>query len=145
MRKNSEHQRRDSAQFVDVFAINKNDKDSDSDRELYDEEKNILQQFEENDKELEEIAAQIVDGLDKLKVTSQSMEENIKRQGEMLGKTRAKSEKNEARLRQNNNQLKQLLNKYRNGKQICMDMLLCLIFLGLLGVLLKMMQSKGFI
>jgi hypothetical protein len=32
-------------------------KDEEEEREMYDEEKDILKQFEENDKELEEIAA----------------------------------------------------------------------------------------
>lgn len=47
--------------FNDEMAINRDDifeeVDSDDERELNDEEKSILQQFEENDKELEEIAA----------------------------------------------------------------------------------------
>lgn len=75
MRKDTQSHRKGSDQFINVFAINNNDHDSDSDRELCDEEKNILQQFEENDKELEEIAAQIVEDLDKLKTTSYNIEE----------------------------------------------------------------------
>lgn len=50
--------------FINIFAINRGDEgdqtrdgDADSDRELYDDEKDILKQFEDNDKELEEIAA----------------------------------------------------------------------------------------
>jgi hypothetical protein len=53
---------------MNIFAINREEeKDVDSDRELNDEERDILKQFEENDRELEDIAAQIVGSLDELK------------------------------------------------------------------------------
>jgi hypothetical protein len=42
---------------MNIFSVNKEDVDSDDDRELDDEEKNILKDFEKNDQELEEIAA----------------------------------------------------------------------------------------
>ncbi|CDW80071.1 UNKNOWN [Stylonychia lemnae] len=139
-----------SGDFINVFANNKGTQDSDeegeeSDRDLNDEERDILQQFEENDKELENIALELVDALDEVKMKAQNNEDLIKRQNELLKKTRKKAEDNENKLRQNNNQLKQTLAKYKNGKQMCLDMALCLIFIGLLGVLLKMMSSKGLI
>ena len=59
---------------MNVFNINKGDSDDeDSDRELDDEEHDILKQFEENDKELEDIASRIVGELDKLKGKSENI------------------------------------------------------------------------
>lgn len=62
----------------------------------------------------------------------------------MLKKTNKKAEDNEAKLRQQNNQLKMLINKHKNGKQICLDMCLLLTFVALLGLLVKMLKSKGY-
>ena len=39
----------------------------------------------------------------------------------------------------------QVLNKHKNGKQICLDMFLLLVFMGLVGILIKMLKSKGYI
>ncbi len=61
--------------FINIFGnINRGSsnqdgsfKDEEEDRELYEDEKDILKQFEANDKELENIAAVIVGALDELK------------------------------------------------------------------------------
>jgi hypothetical protein len=36
------------------------------------------------------------------------------------------------------------LEKHKNGKQICLDLTLLLIFIGLLGILLKLLKAKGY-
>ena len=63
----------------------------------------------------------------------------------MLKKTRKGQEDNEARLKQQNNQLKQALERHKNGKQICLDVTLLLIFVGLLGVLVRMLKDRKII
>ena len=63
------------------------------------DEKDILKQFEENDRELENIAAVIVGSLDELKGKAQNIEDGVKRQGDLLKKTRQAAEENEAKLR----------------------------------------------
>lgn len=63
----------------------------------------------------------------------------------MLKKTRKGQEDNEARLKQQNNQLKQALERHKNGKQICLDVTLLLIFVGLLGVLVRMLKERKII
>ena len=52
---------------------------------------------------MEDIAAELVDSLSGLKGKAQNIESQIKRQGELLKKTRQKAEDNENKLRQNNN------------------------------------------
>jgi hypothetical protein len=47
-------------------------------------------------------------------------------------------------LKQQNNQLKQALERHKNGKQICLDVTLMLVFVGLLGVLIRMLKAKGY-
>jgi hypothetical protein len=63
----------------------------------------------------------------------------------MLKKTRKGQEDNETRLKQQNNQLKQALERHKNGKQICLDVTLLLIFVGLLGVLVRMLKAREII
>ena len=63
------------SEFINIFGnINRGSNTIDDpqnaeeeDRELYEDEKDILKQFEANDKELENIAAVIVGALDELK------------------------------------------------------------------------------
>jgi hypothetical protein len=43
--------------FINSYGVNNDEVDSDDERELNEEEVDILKQFEENDKELEDIAA----------------------------------------------------------------------------------------
>ena len=108
MRKDMAPVQAQSSEFLDIFAINKNE-DEDEERSLDEEERGILQQFEENDKELEDIALQIVGSLDELKGKAQNIQSTIARQSELLKKTNRKAEANEARLRQQNNQLKMII------------------------------------
>ena len=139
--------------FINIFGnINRGSSNQDEtnnaeeeDRELYEDEKDILKQFEANDKELENIAAVIVGALDELKGKAQNIEDGVKRQGDLLKNTRKAAEENEAKLRQQNNQLKMALEKHKNGKQICLDLTLLLIFIGLLGILLKLLKLKGYL
>lgn len=66
--------------FIDIFkgATKLNESFSSTDEApLTDDERNILAQFEENDQELEDIAAQICGALDTLKGTAQNIEKTV--------------------------------------------------------------------
>ena len=75
--------------FVDIFAINGSKSNLDGpydeeDREMNKDERDLLKQFEENDKELEDIAGAICGALDTLKGTAENIENTIEKQGAML-------------------------------------------------------------
>ena len=59
---------------------------------LNEDELSILKQFEQNDQELEDIAAQICGALDDLQGTAENMKTMVKEQGSMLRKTRESTE-----------------------------------------------------
>jgi len=64
-------------EFVDAFGINdtgSNKDDSDEDRDLNSAEQALLDEFEKNDNELEELAGQIVGALDVVKGTAENIE-----------------------------------------------------------------------
>lgn len=61
----------------------------------------------------------------------------------MLTKVNEKVEKGNAELTQQNNDLKEAINKYKNGKQLCFDICLLITFLLLLGFFIKLCEFKG--
>lgn len=146
--------RQDTSEFISIFGgINRDDDGEgdgegggdDSEKEMNEDERDILKQFEDNDKELESIAALIVGSLDELKGKAQNIESSVKRQSDLLKKAKKAADENEAKLKQQNNQLKQVLLKYKNGRQMCLDLFLLLLFVALLGILLRMLKSKGYL
>ena len=146
--------RQDTSEFISIFGgINRDDDGEgdgegggdDSEKEMNEDERDILKQFEDNDKELESIAALIVGSLDELKGKAQNIESSVKKQSDLLKKAKKAADENEAKLKQQNNQLKQVLLKYKNGRQMCLDLFLLLLFVALLGILLRMLKSKGYL
>jgi hypothetical protein len=107
------------------------------------QEQAILKEFEENDKQLEEIAGRIVEALSKVKSSAQDMNVAINKQGKMIKSSRQRGEKNEQRLQQQNNELKEMITKHKGGRQCLFDLILLFIFLIELAVLVKMLQFKG--
>ena len=63
----------------------------------------------------------------------------------MIGKVNAKTANTAVQLTQNNNDLKQLIAKHKNGKQICLDLGMLMLLLVLLGILISMLSNKGYI
>lgn len=86
--------KRSTKEFVDLFALNNSqddfnpDGDVDDERALTGDEKNLLKQFEENDQELEDIAAEIVKALDEVKHVAEDIEVVLDKQGKAIKKTR---------------------------------------------------------
>lgn len=76
----------DKGDFINVFGSRKasqyteedEEGGGDSDRELNEDERDILKQFEENDRELENIAAELVDALDQVKNKAENIQTQIK-------------------------------------------------------------------
>ena len=89
-----------------------------------------MKEFKENDDEIEEMAQKIAASLESLKDKTKKTGEAIHAQGELLDEANAKAENTEQTLRLQNNELKRLLNKYRNGKQLVLDAILTAILIG---------------
>jgi len=116
-----------------------------SEASLNEEEESILKEFEKNDEELEDIANQICGALDQLKGTAQNMEKLVDDQGKLLKKVNKSADGLEVSLQQENNALKNVIAKHKGCKQLCFDLCLLIFFLLLLGVLLKILEYKGYI
>ena len=87
----------------------------------------------------------IVEELKKVKMNAENIETNIDKQKELLAGVQARADKNLTELQGQSSDLKQAINKHKNAKQCCFDLCLLLIFLGMLCLLLKLLQSKGYI
>lgn len=114
-------------------------------RELTEEEKEALQQFKKNDEELDAILDRVIAGLADLEKKGMTLNEQINRQNEMLKQTNKKVERTNLRLRMQNNHLKDVLQKIRSTNKLCCDLWLVIIFLGLVGVIIAVLHTKGYI
>ena len=88
------------------------------DRDLTEEEKQALKQFKENDEELDKVLDRIIVGLGEVNRKGQVLNEQINRQNELIKKTDKKLERTEIRLRQQNSNLKDVLQKVRSTNKL---------------------------
>lgn len=88
-------------------------------RDLTEEEKQALQQFKKNDEELDAILDRVIAGLSDLEDKGNKINQAIDRQKELLDKANKDVGKTELRLRQQNNNLKDVLQKIRSTNKLC--------------------------
>lgn len=115
------------------------------DRDLNEQEKRALKEFEENDKELEEMALEIANSLTQLGEKANKTAISINEQNQMLKQANKAAEQTELELNRQNNELARLLNKYRHGKQLWLDFALLFVLMGLIALLWNRLRAKGFI
>ena len=129
-----------------INSIQSPDSDDEApDRDMTESEQAVMKEFQENDKELEDIALQIYNQLGELEEKQKKTGVSINEQYEMLKKANEAAEKTELELNRQNNELSRLLNKYRGGKQIWMDFFLLFVLIGLLALLWNRLKAKGYI
>ena len=88
------------------------------DRDLTEEEKQALQQFKENDQQLDAILDRVIAGLSELQKKGNIINEQIDRQNELLKQTNKKVERTHMRLIQQNDHLKDVLQKIRSTNKL---------------------------
>ena len=121
------------------------EEDEAPDRELTEEEKDVLEEFAKNDKELEDIALLIANDLDSLKDKAIRTGEALDEQHQLLTKANEMAENTELELNRQNNQLAAALKKFRGCKQLIMDFVLLFILMGFVALLYNRLQAKGYI
>ena len=111
-------------------------------RELYEEEKEKMEEWkkkvEEQDKDLEDVGRAVK----QLKNEVHLANENISKTHDKIKKLTKHTDKTTKKMESQNKKLKDLLNKIRSSDKICVDILLFLILLGLVGVLYKIIKAK---
>jgi len=122
--------------------LQKKNNENYQERDLYDEEKNKMEEWkkevEKQDKDLDEIH----DGVKVLKNEIKIAGEGIKTVKKKVKKTTEKTEKIQKKIETQNMKLKKLLNKIRTGDKICVDLILFFIIIGLICVLYSIIKHK---
>ena len=111
-------------------------------RDLTDEEKNKIEEWKKKTKEQDEHLEEIRKMVSGMKDIALSIDHNIK---SVEGKTRnlgGKIDKTNQKIKTQNERLKDLINQIRSSDKICCDIILILVFLGLVSVLYSLIKHK---
>ena len=111
---------------------------------INDYELGLLKTIDENDKEIDKMLDQVIIEVGKLKYSAQDLQSGIRTQEDLLKKVNNKAEKARIRLQKRSSELQGILEKYRNTNKLCMDMVLVVILLILIGVVIKVLKVKGY-
>jgi len=132
----------DKIKNLDEILLNRERENQTERRELYQEEKDKMNEWNEKvsdqDKRFEHIGL----GVKELAVKSRKIGEQTDQMGKIINDVQNDAVKTEKHLETTNAKLKKLLNNLRSGDKICVDILLILICLGLIAVLYNLIQTK---
>ena len=133
---------KDSIEQLEEILANEEGKTAQEERELYEEEKAKMQEWEEEkarqDQDLDEIGDVVV----QLREQSKLASENIDRTNKKLKQVTKKTVQATKKVNQQNKKLKDLVKKLRSGDKLCIDIVLILIVLGLIAVLYNIIKSQ---
>ena len=111
-------------------------------RELYQEEKDKMEDWEKRKKEQDEGLKNIHKGIKELKVDAREIGKEIDNVGKAIKDTSKKADETQNKLDTTNKKLKDMLEKIRGSDKICLDIALICICLGLIAVLYNLIKSK---
>ena len=120
------------------------DDDEDAMREMNDYEQELMKKFEENDHEIDEMLGQVIEMVGKLKLHAEGISTQINTQKDLIKNLNSKAEKARRNLEKRQNALEETLNKYRSTNKMCIDMILVVVFLILIGVMIQVLRRKGY-
>jgi len=133
---------KDSIEQLEEILANEEGKTAQEERELYEEEKAKMQEWEEEkarqDQDLNEIGVVV----DQLREQSKLASENIDRTNKKVKQVTKKTVQATKKVNQQNKKLKDLVKKLRSGDKLCIDIVLILIVLGLIAVLYNIIKSQ---
>lgn len=111
-------------------------------RELFDEEKAKMEEWEQEkarqDQDLDDIGSMVK----VLKKEVKDANKNIDDLGKTVKNVTKHTDQTNANLESQNKKLKELLDKIRSGDKICVDVILILVLLGLVAVLYGIIKNK---
>lgn len=123
----------------------KRSKDEEPERDMTQEEQDLLKKFEEGDKEIDAMLEVVNEQLDRLKLHAEGLGTQIDNQKQLISKVNKKTEQSWQRLRQKDSALQSVLDTYRSQNKCCCDIVLILIIVALMGLVLNVFQQKGYL
>ena len=133
---------KDSIEQLEEILANEEGKTAQEERELYEEEKAKMQEWEEEKARQEQDIVEIGDVVDQLREQSKLASENIDRTNKKVKQVTKKTVQATKKVNQRNKKLKDLVKKLRSGDKLCIDIVLILIVLGLIAVLYNIIKSQ---
>ena len=136
------NENKESIQQLEDF-LNKNiSNDNSEQREMYEEEKNKMDDWKIRVKNQDEKLDEIRKGLNEIKNEAKKTREAIKDIGKKEGKIRRHMDKTEQKVLTQNERVKELITKIRSSDKICCDIILIILLCGLICVLYSIIKHK---
>ena len=133
---------KDSIEQLEEILANEEGKTAQEERELYEEEKAKMQEWEEEKARQDQDLDEIGNVVDQLREQSKLASENIDRTNKKVKQVTKKTVQTTKKVNQQNKKLKDLVKKLRSGDKLCIDIVLILIVLGLIAVLYNIIKSQ---
>ena len=133
---------KDSIEQLEEILANEEGKTAQEERELYEEEKAKMQEWEEEKARQDQDLNEIGNVVDELREQSKLASENIDRTNKKVKQVTKKTVQATKKVNQQNKKLKDLVKKLRSGDKLCIDIVLILIVLGLIAVLYNIIKSQ---
>ena len=111
-------------------------------RELYEEEKQAMDEWKEEVKRQDEDIEEIGNIVNDIREQARLASENIDRTNKTVKKLTKSTEQARKNVSSQNTKLKNLVSKLRSGDKICVDIVLILVGLGLVGALYYLIKSR---
>jgi t-SNARE complex subunit (syntaxin) len=118
--------------------------DEDAFRDMNEYETTLMKRFEDNDQEIDEMLDKVIEMANLLKGHAQNINTAITTQADLIKKVNNKAEKARNRLQKRASELQGVLDKYRRTNKMCVDMVLVVILLVLIGIVIKVLKVKGY-
>ena len=138
-------QNEDKIQTLEQFLNNNNNNNSNSylpGRELYEEEEKKIGIWKNRVKEQDEQLDEIHKGVGRLKYEAGLAGQGINNIGQKVEKVNKHVDKTQKSVNSQNSRLKELLFKFRSADKYCCDIILILIFIGLVCTLYSIIKHK---
>jgi ABC-type transporter Mla subunit MlaD len=127
---------------------NKYGKDDDIDdaiRDMTEYENELMNKFDENDAEIDEMLDQVINQIDGIKLHAQNIGTAINNQKEMIKKLNSKAEKARINLQKRSSALEGVLQQYRRTNRMCIDLILMCVLLIIVGIIISVLKKKNYI
>lgn len=130
-------------QLEDILAKEEG-RGGEKERELYEEEKAKMQEWNEEVKRQDEDLEEIGGVVKQIKEQAKLASENIDNTNKKVKKLTKNTEQVTKRVNVQNKKLKDLIGKLRSGDKLCVDIILILVALGLIAVLYNLIKARFF-
>lgn len=104
-----------------------------------------MKKFEENDAEIDEMLDVVIDQIDKLKLHAEGIGTHIRNQKDLLVKLNSKAERARINLQKRSSALQNVLDKYRKTNKMCIDLILLVVLLTIVGIIISVLKKKNYI